>query len=248
METLILFADTPLPGSKARLARDRGEEAALRLAAAFLLDAAGLCHAWRDERVGVDQNRRLVVYAAPDAQDAMMVDVAFRAHARLEPQTGDSPVSRLKNAFEAEFARGARAVCAISGNSPTLPVHLLDLAFRALLWERVTLGPTFDGGIWLVGAQRPAPAAIFDEMAWSTKGVLARMLGRLRSLSVEPHLLPFWYDLDDAADLERLVWHARALRARTPGALAETWHALQNVGLVAAETPVDVNVAKVDAG
>lgn len=239
METLVLFAKAPLAGTtKTRLARERGTSDALILAAGFLFDIADICARWRAEKVAVDQNRRVTLYASPGVDDPVLAEAARRAGARLEVQQGDDLGERLRHAFDAEFERGARAVCAIGADSPTLPLHLLHEAFRALVWERVVLGPTFDGGYWLVGSQRPAPD-LFTGVPWSTPAVLAHTLGKLEQAGVAPQLLPFWYDIDEATDLERLVWHARALRTKHPDAVPATWSALAKIGLL--QSPDDGN-------
>lgn len=235
METLVLFARAPVAGAtKTRLARERGESDAVALSAGFLLDTADLCARWRGEKVAVDQNRRVVIYASPDVDDPVLAEAARRCGARLEVQDPggfDGLGARLRRAFDEEFERGARAVCAIGSDSPTLPLHLLDEAFRALAWERAVLGPAFDGGYWLIGAQRPAPD-LFSDVPWSTPAVVPHTLNALRRVGVEAHLLPFWYDVDEASDLERLVWHARATRRAHPACLGFTWRALQQIGLV----------------
>lgn len=228
------MAKAPLLGkTKTRLARalagrpgqQDADGVALRLATAFLADTAALCGRWRKEQTVVDANRRLAFYTDPDTRDPILVDLAFQAGARLELQQGKDLGERLKNAFDAELARGARAVCAIGSDSPHLPLHLVDHAFRALLWERVILGPTFDGGYWLVGSQRPSPT-LFEGIPWSTAGVLPATLSLLAGQGEHAHLLPFWYDVDDAADLERLAWHLGAARREDPGLAAHTWQAL----------------------
>ena len=235
METLILFAKAPIPGrTKTRLARERGDTDALKLATAFLYDTCDALSHWQGRRVGVDPNRRLVLYASPHVDDPVLLEAARRARCRLEPQGEGDLGERLKRAFHAEFERGARAVAAIGADSPTLPTYLIDEAFRALAWERVVLGPTFDGGYWLVGAQRPAPD-LFDDVPWSTKAVLATTLSRLKAQGVSSALLPFWYDVDEASDLERLVWHVRARREETVGAYPATWAALEDIGIVRRE-------------
>jgi uncharacterized protein len=236
VETLILFAKAPIAGhTKTRLAKERGEVDALKLATAFLYDTCDALALWQEQKLAVDPNRRVVLYAAPHVDDPVLLEAARRARCRIEPQgEGDLGV-RLKQAFHAEFERGARAVAAIGADSPTVPPHLVDEAFRALAWERVALGPTFDGGYWLVGAQRPAPE-LFDDVPWSTPSVLATTLSRMKAQGVAVALLPFWYDVDEAADLERLVWHLRALRQKSRGAFPQTWAALQDVGIVRKES------------
>lgn len=232
METLLLLARGPLAGApRSRLAASRGDADARVLSAAFLLDLADTCGLWRTQRLGADLNRRVVLLVAEGADHPLVVEAAARAGARVEPLTGASAAEQLANAFELEFEHGARAVCALGGETPTLPAHLLDEAFRALVWERVVLGPTFEGGLWLAGAQRPAPA-LFDEVPWSSPAALTHTLEKARAAGVEPHLLPFWYPVEQVPDLERLAWHTQSLRARHPGAVPETWRALGRLGLV----------------
>jgi len=235
METLILFATPPAAGTThPRLARERSARDAVRLGSGFLEDTARLCARWRTERAGADQNRKVVFCVDGAVDDPIIKELASIAGARVERQQGTTLGERLQHAFTTELDRGARAVCAIGADTPTLPSWLLDHAFRALLWERVVLGPTFNGGVWLLGVQRPAPD-VFSSTPWSTPAVLAVMSERLRAQGIEPHLLPFWYDVDAAADLERLVWHTRALRAHDVTAVDGTWRALTDTGLVVEE-------------
>ena len=235
METLLLFAKAPVAGTiKTPLAAERGEAAALALATGFLLDIADTCGQWRVQQLGADLNRRVVLYVHGAIDHPAVVEAARRAGARIEEQQGEQEGERLKNAFEAESERGARAVCAIGADAPSVPAHLLDDAFRALLWERVVLGPTFDLGCWLMGAQRPAPD-LFTNDPWSSPQLLMRTVERLRAAVVEPHLLPFWYDVDGAAGLARLVWHVRSVRAQHSEALAATWRVLGDLGLRSSE-------------
>lgn len=231
METLILFASPPAAGkTHPRLAKERGAKDAVRLGSGFLEDTARLCGRWRTERTGADQNRKLV-FCVDDVDDPIIRELAVVAGARIERQHGDSLGERLQHAFATELDRGARAVCAVGADTPTLPSWMLEHAFRALLWECVVLGPTFNGGVWLLGVQRPAPD-LFSSTPWSTPAVLAVTSERLRAQGIEPHLLPFWYDVEAAADLERLVWHARALRAHDAAAIDGTWRALADTGLI----------------
>src|SRR5687768_7766700 len=130
METLVLFAKAPVLGTvKTRLAKERGAEEALLLYTAFLVDVADQCAAWRAEKVAVDQNRRLCLYASPDADDPVLAEVARRSGARTERQADGDLGMRLRACFDAEFQRGARSVCVIGSDSPTLPLHLIDEAF-----------------------------------------------------------------------------------------------------------------------
>lgn len=228
----MVFAKTPLAGRvKSRLARERSERDALILYSGFMRDLADVTRKWREQRVAADQNRRLVLAVSPTTEDPIVAELARLTGAHVCAQAEGDLGDRMQAAFDDEFKRGARSVCVIGTDLPTLPSHLINHAFRALLFERVVVGPTFDGGYWLIGAQRPAPD-LFSGVPWSTSSTLMKTLAQLRRQDVNAHMLPFWYDIDTAMDLERLVWHVRALRGSQPGALPATWEALKAIGLV----------------
>jgi rSAM/selenodomain-associated transferase 1 len=232
MESLVLFAKSPVLGRvKTRLAQERGARAATVLYTAFLRDTVKACGGWARQRVAADPNRRLVLYVEPDENDPVLAEAARLCGARFVVQPPGDLGEKLSFIFQAEFDRGARAVCAIGSDSPTLPTHLLEHAFRALTFERVVIGPSFDGGYWLIGAQRPAPD-LFRDIPWSTPDVVSSTLTKLAAQGVHPYLLPFWYDVDEGADLGRLQWHLRALRGIDPGAGEATWQALGQLGLL----------------
>jgi glycosyltransferase A (GT-A) superfamily protein (DUF2064 family) len=233
METLILMARSPATAST-RLAPERGPAAATRLECGFFEDVARLCARFRAERAGADQNRRVVFCISGSTDDPIVRELAARAGARVEAAVGDTATQQVEHAVHAEFDRGARAVCVVGTAAPTVPAYLVDHAFRALLWERVVIGPTFDGGLWLLGLQRPAPD-VFPP--WAKAKAVPSFVAQLRQHGCVPHLLPFWYGVENEADLERLVWHVRTLRegAEEPLAVDGTWRALAEIGLVDSE-------------
>ena len=94
----------------------------------------------------------------------------------------------------------------IGSDAPTLPREHLRAARDALASHDVVLGPSTDGGYWLVGARRPAPE-LFDGMTYGHDRVLTETLARARGCA----LLPFWYDVDRPSDLELLVMHLHHL-------------------------------------
>ena len=88
-------------------------------------------------------------------------------------------------------------------DSPSLPRSLLEDALRALRRRRVALGPSVDGGYYLIGMSRHLPH-LFGRIDWSTARVCYQTLARAGELRLSPALLPVWYDVDDAGSLERL--------------------------------------------
>jgi glycosyltransferase A (GT-A) superfamily protein (DUF2064 family) len=122
------------------------------------------------------------------------------------------------------FAAGHDAACVLSSDTPTLPTEFLITAATALLIgddRRVVLGPCNDGGYYLLGMRVPY-ARLFADVLWSTNTVAATTRTRAAELDLDLVELPPWYDIDDAAALERLVrdnngydalWTRRTLRA-----------------------------------
>jgi uncharacterized protein len=103
------------------------------------------------------------------------------------------------------FARGHDAGVVLNSDSPTLPTALLietaDVLARP--GDRAVLGPSSDGGYYLLGL-KIAHRRMFEDIAWSTERVAKQTLERAREICLEVHKLPVWYDVDDAEGLRRL--------------------------------------------
>ena len=120
----------------------------------------------------------------------------------------------LAYAASSLFAAGHDAVCLLNSDSPTLPVGYLVAAATTLAaaGDRIVLGPSIDGGYYLIGLKRPH-ARLFEQIDWSTERVSAQTLARARELGLPVQLLPSWYDVDDV-DALRLL--ARELFQQSP--------------------------------
>ena len=86
-----------------------------------------------------------------------------------------------------------------------MPLDTFHQAFAQLSADgkRVVLGPSGDGGYYLVGMNQPVPE-IFSGMTWSHDQVLAQTVQRLTRLGIEFTLLPQWFDVDKVGDIARL--------------------------------------------
>lgn len=206
--TLVVFARAPVRGQvKTRLARGVGEDAALALHRAFLADVCAAAE-------GVAARRVLAVAGDPDhaGLDGLPLE-------RVEQGEGDLG-ARMARALARYVADGP--VCLIGCDAPTVPRAYLEEAFVRLGEVDLVVGPSTDGGYWLVGARRPAPE-LFEDVAWGTEAVLPETLRRLRGRSHA--LLPFWYDVDDVEDLALLRAHLGVLgpevAARTRAVLGD---------------------------
>jgi glycosyltransferase A (GT-A) superfamily protein (DUF2064 family) len=100
---------------------------------------------------------------------------------------------------------GHRNVVLVGSDLPALPLSYLETAFGLLVTSthQVVLGPSRDGGYYLVGMNQPTPE-IFQDMTWSHDQVLAQTTDKLGKLGIQPALLPKWFDIDSFEDLKQL--------------------------------------------
>ena len=123
---------------------------------------------------------------------------------RFMLQRGETLGERLINAAT-QLLKEFDSVCLINSDSPTLPLKTLSNAVSLLAeaGDRVVLGPSQDGGYYLIGLKRPH-RYLFERIAWSTADVLAHTVERAAEIDLPVELLPMWYDVDDAATLKLL--------------------------------------------
>lgn len=121
-------------------------------------------------------------------------------------QEGDDLGERLYRALSGA-AREVSSVMALGSDHPTLPLARVHQAFEALeRGARVVLGPAEDGGYYLVALRSDAVSRrLFEDIPWSTPGVLPATLERCRELGIDPELLPAAADVDTPEDLRRLA-------------------------------------------
>jgi len=196
-KAVLVMAKRPRPGStKTRLVPPLTAQDAADLYECFLMDA--LEHAR-----STPQAVPVVAVWPPDAT---------KYFAMIAPdfsqviQRGDSLNVRLDHALTECLAKGFDHVVAINSDSPTLPHTFIADAFTSLADTDVdmVLGPAEDGGYYLIGWKRPYPELVRG-IEMSTPNVLADTLALADRFGVRVSLLRPWYDVDDAADLRRLV-------------------------------------------
>ena len=139
----------------------------------------------------------------------------------LLPQRGASLGERMHAVFVDLCHVGYRQVVLVGSDIPTLKAASVRKACDFLQQGRsdVVLGPADDGGYYLIGLGRPEER-LFSGIAWSTASVLEQTLARARELELRVGTVAGTYDVDVAADLERLLQdfeRSRTLRDRRPG-------------------------------
>jgi len=98
---------------------------------------------------------------------------------------------------------GHPQVIALNSDGPTLPADYLQEASSRLGEVDVVLGPSEDGGYYLIGLRQPTPE-LFRDIDWSTERVTQQTLDRIETLGLHTSLLPSWYDVDTPAEINRL--------------------------------------------
>ena len=203
---LVVFAKDPIPGrDKTRLTPRITPDEAAKLYKAFILDIIN--NARKLERNSIDNIT--VAYTRVDAERVFRKLVEHPAN--LLPQKGRNLGERMKNVFKRSFTEGAKRVVIIGTDSPTLPTSYIQKAFDVLKKVPVVIGPTFDGGYYLVGLSKQNDD-IFDGIEWSTSRVFGQTMTRIKSLNTQVYILPPWYDVDTSEDLEFLKSHLLAMR------------------------------------
>ena len=140
----------------------------------------------------------------------------------LLSQRGADLGERERAAFVDLFAAGFRKVVMVGSDLPTLPADHIRQALEQVAPGTAVLGPSEDGGYYLLALAAPATDAalpdLFSGIRWSTAAALEDTLAAARRAGLRVALVPRWRDVDDAAGLARLRddLEAPAGRARAP--------------------------------
>ena len=132
------------------------------------------------------------------------------------------------------LARGHHSAVVLNADSPTLPTAFLVETAEVLAQpgDRAVLGPSTDGGYYLLGLKF-AHRRMFEDIAWSTDRVAEQSLARAGEIGLDVHILPAWYDVDDIDGLRRLQAELRDYESKTaPQNLAAPHHAVHAAKLM----------------
>jgi rSAM/selenodomain-associated transferase 1 len=205
------MAKAPIPGRvKTRLSPPLTPNQAAALNVAFLRDTSANLAAVAERTIASP-----VVSYTPAGEEHRFEGI-LPPEFELIVQRGEDFGERLLYAAEDLLACGFSAVCLIDSDSPTVPKRAYVEAVLALQQPgaRVVLGPSADGGYYLIGIKR-ADARLFEGVSWSTSDVYSQTVERVHAAGLELVELPMWYDVDDAATLSQL--RAELLAGIAPG-------------------------------
>jgi uncharacterized protein len=218
---LVIMAKAPRPGAvKTRLAPSLSHAAVTDFYCCLLDDTLALARSLSDVEVAI---------MCPDADVNELAQLAgaqlANKEASIVAQKGEGLAAGLTSVF-AHFAPDhkrkdhqsedhPRRIIAFNSDSPHLPRSVLEDAFETLAAHDVVVGPTHDGGYYLVGAKASHPS-LFAGDGMGTSSALERLLSHARALELSVGFADPFYDIDVADDLTRLADELRLAPARAP--------------------------------
>jgi rSAM/selenodomain-associated transferase 1 len=203
--TLVIMAKAPRPGMvKTRLTPALPVEAVAEFYRCLLHDTLALARSLRAVEIAI-------MCPSPDVDEL----TRFAGdNVEVVAQKGKGLAAVLTSVF-AHFATGQQRVIAFNSDSPHLPASVLAGAFEALRAQDVVVGPTHDGGYYLIGAKVAHPV-LFDGDGIGTKSALDALMARARGLRLSVGFTEPFYDIDVEGDLTRLAEELKLHPARAP--------------------------------
>ena len=214
--TLVIMAKAPKPGMvKTRLTESLPSPAVTALYRCLLEDTLALATSLPSVEVAV---------MCPES-DQDELTALLGSTVQVVAQKGEGLAAGLASVFRHFTAFGRQHVIAFNSDSPHLPPSVLERAFEILAANDVVVGPTHDGGYYLVGAKAAHPA-LFESDRMGTRSALDRLLTRTKVLELSTGFTESFYDIDVSNDLillDRELRLAPAKAPKTAGWFGE-WH------------------------
>jgi uncharacterized protein len=203
--TLVIMAKAPTPGMvKTRFTKSLPSPAVTTLYRCLLEDTLALAKSLASVKVAV---------MCPESDQHELAQLLGNT-VQVVAQEGEGLAAGLTSVFR-HFTASWQHVIAFNSDSPHLARSVLDSAFEILATHDVVVGPTHDGGYYLVGA-KAAHASLFEGDGMGTSSALDRLLKRTKLLELSTGFTESFYDIDVAEDLIRLAAELRLAPARAP--------------------------------
>jgi len=204
--TLVIMAKAPKPGKvKTRLTESLPSAAVTALYRCLLEDTVALATSLTSVEVAV---------MCPEA-DQEELGQLIGNRVKVVAQKGEGLAAGLNSVFQHFTAAGRQHVIAFNSDSPHLAPSVLDSAFEILATHDVVVGPTHDGGYYLVGA-KAVHRTLFESDGLGTRSALDRLLTRTKDLELSTGFTESFYDIDVANDLILLARELRLAPAKAP--------------------------------
>jgi len=194
---VLFFVKYPIRNKvKTRLAAGLGEEAVVELYKNFVLDTLSTIR-WL--------NVPFRICFQPESAGEKLKEWLGEQY-KYSAQEGSDLGDRMKNALVQAFEEGFSRAILIGSDLPDLPAAFLSEALRSLESNHAVIGPSSDGGYYLIGFSKAHfLPEVFDGISWSTENVFQQTIDVLEANSNNVHILPQWFDVDIPADLKELI-------------------------------------------
>ena len=200
------MAKAPRPGLvKTRLAPRLSSEAATDFYSCLLQDTLALARSLNDVEVAI---------MCPEF-DVKELEQLAGNETSVVPQKGEGLAAGLTSVFAHFPGQYQRRTIAFNSDSPHLPPAVLKAAFNQLDTHDVVVGPTHDGGYYLVGA-KASHRNLFARDGMGTNSALETLLAQAQVLGLSVGFADSFYDVDIADDLDRLAEELRAAPSKAP--------------------------------
>jgi rSAM/selenodomain-associated transferase 1 len=210
---LIIMGKAPRIGHvKTRLAANLPAEAVVDLYKCMIEDTLDLARSFSPDALAI-------VCPTSDVADL----TGWLPAIEIVGQHGEGLAAGLLSAFRIFIDRGYQRVVALDGDSPQLPRETLENAFQLLDKADLVVGPTTDGGYYLVGSTT-VQVKLFDRRQMGTGSALHSLTATARGLGLRVAFTETSYDVDEAEDLARLARELRVFPSRAPRTAAWLAH------------------------
>lgn len=225
MQKLIVFLKWPEKGKvKTRLAAALGDEEAACVYKKLAEDTVSAVRSLAGKSTDV-----VIAFDPPERETEIRQWI--RGPFKFLSQGDGDLGSRLSRAACAAFEEGAEKVVLVGSDCSELDAFTVNRAFWALSRKDVVIGPTADGGYYLIGLKRARDAFLFDQIPWSTPEVLKNTLKKAEDAGLSYELLSEKFDVDTVDDLKRLSGskHDHACDGDTISVIIPTFNEEQSI-------------------
>lgn len=194
-QAIILFLKAPTKGQvKTRLTRSCDEDFVLELYKAFVQDILRVLQPFEN----------LFLFFRPPEKEKMLKQWLGGDYTFVGQQ-GENLGQKMANAFETVFEKGFDRAVLVGTDIPEIDNEIMILAGQALEQADGVIGPSQDGGYYLIGLTRSVfSKTLFNDINWSTSEVLGQTLDIFKKQSIQYKLLKKLDDIDTPQDLSAL--------------------------------------------
>lgn len=194
MKALILMTRVPIPGkTKTRLMKVLTADGCAQINECFLLDLFNMFSYIQDDM------DIFLTYTPEDSID--LIKDIVPDYIECFPQKGEDLGKRMLNSFRYLFNKGYSKVVLIGSDIPDIQPDEIKAAFKELDNNDIILGPTFDGGYYLIGKKRLYEQLFNDRLRWGNKSVFETTVDIANILGLSVGLVEKHRDIDTKEDL-----------------------------------------------